>query len=98
LRYDTTTLNCEEPDNAVPGGRQYFTAKTSDDRYPLVAGENIAGGPETWNFEFDQSFWIQDSAGQTLEVVISLLEGGRYAVRSRAGEWPIAASGGWAVP
>lgn len=79
----------------VDGSRQYFTAKTDEGEYAKVAGDSVTGGPETWYFEFDQPFFLADREGRTLETEISFLRGGRYAVRYRAGEWPIQVTGGW---
>ncbi|MGH3474379.1 MAG: hypothetical protein ACRDOT_05625, partial [Aeromicrobium sp.] len=84
-------------DNAG-GGRQYLTARTEDGEFAKVAGEFINGGPETWYFEFDQPFWLADRSNRCLEATISLLEGGRYAVKFRDGEWPTEVTGGWSVP
>lgn len=77
----------------VGGGRQYFTAKLDNDEYARVTGDGITGGPETWHFEFDQLFWLDDRGDRCLEVTISLLEGGRYAVRYRPGTWPHSEAG-----
>lgn len=60
-----------------------------------MTGESISGGPETWHFEFDQPFWLADRRDRRLEMMISLLEGGRYAVTYRAGQWPSQVTGGW---
>lgn len=79
----------------VSGGRQYFTAQTDSSEYARVTGKEISGGPENWYFEFDQPFWLADGSYRCLEVSISLLEGGRYAVKHRAGHWPTQASDGW---
>ena len=79
----------------VNGGRQYFTAMLENDEYASVAGESVTGGPDTWHFEFDQTFWLGDRANRCLETTISLLVGGRYAVRYRPGEWPSGSGGGW---
>lgn len=79
----------------VGGGRQYFTAKTEGDEFAKAAGEGVSGGPETWYYEFDSPFLLADRSGRVLEVTISLLVGGRYAVRYRQGEWPDHQSGGW---
>lgn len=81
--------------DSVAGGRQYFTAKVDKGEYAKVTGESVSGGPETWMFEFDQPFWLADRGDRCLEVTISLLEGGRYAVKHRAGRWPNQPSGGW---
>jgi len=83
--------------DSVDGGRQYFTAKTYSDEYAKATGDCISGGPETWFFEFEKPFFLADLSNQVLEVVISPLVGGRYAVRSRAGVWPNKAIGGWAM-
>lgn len=79
----------------VDGGRQYFTAMTIHDEYAKVAGDGIDGGPETWYFEFDQPFLLGDRDGAAVEVEISLLAGGRYAVKYRDAEWPEEPTGGW---
>jgi hypothetical protein len=79
----------------VGGGRQYFTAKTVGDEYARATGNCISGGPETWYFEFDEPFWLADRDGRVLEVSISLLLGGRYAVKYRPGVWPSQGAGGW---
>lgn len=79
----------------IDGGRQYFTAKLPDDSYATVRGDSLSGGPETWHFEFDQPFWLADRYGRCLEVMISLLEGGRYAVKYRPGDLPVTSGGGW---
>jgi hypothetical protein len=79
----------------VSGGRQYFTAMVDDGKFARATGESISGGPETWYFEFDQPFLLADQSERCIEVEISLLEGGRYAVKSRHGDWPDGSSGGW---
>lgn len=80
----------------VSGGRQYFTAQTDEDEYARATGETITEGPETWHFEFDEPFYLADRGGRCLEVVISLLEGGRYAVKFRESTWPTPPTrGGW---
>lgn len=81
--------------DSVDGGRQYFTAKIGNGEYAKVTGETISKGPETWYFEFDQPFLLADLDDRCLEVTISLLKGGRYAVKYRAGEWPTQVTGGW---
>lgn len=78
------------------GPRQYFDAITATGERAKVAGPTITGGPETWHFEFDEPFLIADRSGVCREVMISQLEGGRYAVKHREGFWPSAeAAGGW---
>ncbi len=79
----------------IAGGRQYFTAWVSNGEFARVTGESISGGPETWGYEFDQTFFLADRDDRCLEVTISLLEGGRYAVKYRDGEWPSHPTGGW---
>lgn len=79
----------------VAGGRQFFTAKTESDEYAKATGDSITRGPETWHFEFDQPFLLADYAGHCIEVAISLLPGGRYAVKHRPGHWPSGVTGGW---
>jgi hypothetical protein len=82
--------------DSVDGGRQYFTAKTIDDDFADIRGESVTGGPETWYFEFDESFALRDPrSGSVLEVQISLLPGGKYSVKYRDGEWPHDSTGGW---
>lgn len=70
-------------DNVGDAGRYYFTAKTDDDEYAKATGDHITEGPETWHYELDQSFSLSDSRGNSVEVTISLLQGGRYGVRYR---------------
>ena len=77
------------------GGRQYFSVTVSNGEYAKVAGPSITQGPETWNFEFDEEFWLADRDGHCLEIQISPLVGGRYAVKYRDGEWPNPVAGGW---
>lgn len=79
------------------GGRQYFTAMTDADEYAKATGECISGGPETWHFEFDELFYLADRADRVLEATISLLLGGRYAVKYQPGVWPSQAAGGWGL-
>lgn len=80
----------------VAGGRQYFTAQLENGEYARVMGETISEGPETWHFEFDQPFLLADrNGGRCIEVTISLLVGGRYAVKHRPSIWPSGDSGGW---
>ncbi|CAJ1504178.1 hypothetical protein [[Mycobacterium] holstebronense] len=79
----------------VGGGRNYFTAKTSNDEYAKVAGDAITGGPESWYYETDTPFFLADYSGRCVEVEISVLQGGRYAVKYRPGSWPSGTPGGW---
>ncbi|PWF27300.1 hypothetical protein [Ancrocorticia populi] len=75
------------------GGRTYFTAQTANGEYAKATGDSIAGGPETWDYGLDQPFLLVDSSGNCVEVMIALLEGGRYAVKSKPGSWPITEAG-----
>ncbi len=77
------------------GGRQYFTAMVDNGEYARVTGDDLTGGPETWNFEFDQPFLLADRDERCFEVTISPLVGGRYGVRYRPGNWPSSETGGW---
>ena len=87
-------INARRDDEA--GGRQYFNATVSDGGHARVAGDTVSGGPEVWHFEFDQPFWLADrNDDHCLEVTISLLEGGRYAIKYRPGHWPTKSAGGW---
>jgi hypothetical protein len=79
------------------GGRQYFNAITLGDEHARAMGDCISGGPETWTFEFDEHFWLEDRRGSVLEMSISLLPGGRYGVRYRPGVWPSEPSGAWST-
>lgn len=79
----------------VAGGRQYFTAKTDNGEFAKATGESITEGPETWHYEPDQPFLLADSTGRCVEVEISILPGGRYAVKHRPGHWPSGVTGGW---
>lgn len=81
--------------DGVGGGRQYFTIKIDSGELARVTGEGVSGGPETWFFEFDQSFLLADSGERCLTLEISLLADGRYAVKHRAAEWPSSTGGGW---
>lgn len=78
----------------VAGGRQFFTAKVDNDEYASAIGPSVTQGPETYHFEFDEPFWLRDRGHRCLEVTISLLEGGRYAVKTRPGQWPTESEGG----
>lgn len=79
----------------VAGGRHYFTAMTDNDEYAKSTGDGITGGPQTWYYEPDQPFLLADSTGRCVEVEISILPGGRYAVKHRPGHWPSGETGGW---
>ncbi|MFC3275520.1 hypothetical protein ACFOE1_14525 [Agromyces mediolanus] len=79
----------------VAGGRQYFTAHVDGDEYATASGAEVTGGPETYYFEFDQPFLLADrTREQCVEATISLLVGGRYAVKYRKGQWP-SGGGAW---
>lgn len=79
----------------VAGGRHYFTAKTTDGGYAEARGPEVTEGPETWHYEPDQPFHLRDAtSGAVVEVTLSVLPGGKYAVKSRPGEWPTEATGG----
>jgi hypothetical protein len=80
--------------DSVHGGRQYFDAMLDNGERAKVRGKGISGGPETWAFEFEQPFLLADRADRCVEVMISPLAGGRYAVKYRPEDWPTAASGG----
>jgi len=83
-------------DNVGDAGRTYFTAMTASDEYARALGNCITGGPETWFYEPDQPFYLSDSTGETcVEMEISLLEGGKYGVRFRPGQWPQEGGGAW---
>lgn len=79
----------------VTGGRQYFTWMFENDEVAAVTGETITEGPETFHFEFDHAFFVKALDGRCLEVEISLLPGGSYAVKYRDGVWPSGSTGGW---
>jgi hypothetical protein len=79
----------------VDGGRQYVTVMLDNGDYAKVVGDDITGGTETWYFEFDQPFFVGDGADKTLEVMLSPLPGGQYAVKFRDGQWPDNSGGGW---
>jgi len=69
---------------------------TASDEYARALGNCITGGPETWFYEPDQPFYLSDSTGETcVEMEISLLEGGKYGVRFRPGQWPQEGGGAW---
>ncbi|WAC89702.1 hypothetical protein [Mycobacterium sp. Aquia_213] len=77
------------------GGRQYFTAKTDNGEVAQAKGEFITEGPATWHYVPDSPFWLADSTGRCVEVEISHLPGGCYAVNYRPGHWPTDLTGGW---
>jgi len=77
------------------GGRQYFNAMTDSEEVAKAIGKCISGGPEIWHFEFDEPFWLADRGDRVLEVIISLLIGGRYGVKYRPGVLPDRESGAW---
>jgi hypothetical protein len=80
----------------VGGGRQYFTAQLDNDEYATAIGSTITEGPETYHFEFDEPFLIASGSGQhCLEMTISLLAGGRYAIKWTPGTWPSDGNGPW---
>ncbi len=79
----------------VNGGRYYFTAKTLKDEYAMAQGEEISGDRETWSYELDQPFVLSDYDGNCVEVTISQLRGGRYAVRHRPTPCAPEETGGW---
>jgi hypothetical protein len=68
---------------------------TANGEYAQATGDCITGGTETWYYEFDQPFLLADGSGHCIEVVISLLKGGRYAVKYHPGVWPSGGTGGW---
>lgn len=70
------------------GGSQYFNAMLEDGTHARVIGEDITGGPEVFFFEFDQPFFLADREDRCIKVEISLLIGGRYAVKYRQAAWP----------
>ncbi|KDP89660.1 MULTISPECIES: hypothetical protein [Clavibacter] len=78
------------------GGRQYFTGKLENDEYATAMGPGISGGPDTWEYEYDQPFYMANIRGEhCIEVEISPLGGGRYAVKYRPGSWLNGGAGGW---
>jgi hypothetical protein len=79
----------------VNGGRQYFTAHVANGEIAEAAGAEITGGPDTFYFEYDQPFLLADHTRQhCIEATISLLPGGRYAVRFEKSQWP-SGGGAW---
>jgi hypothetical protein len=78
----------------VNGGRHCFDADTIDDESAQVTGASIEGGPGTWFFGPDQPFLLADYEGTCLEVEVSNIGRGRYAVKYRPGIWP-SGGGAW---
>jgi hypothetical protein len=68
---------------------------TLQDEYCRAHGDTLDGGPETFGFQFDQPFLLADADSNTLEIEISLVAGGRYAIRYREGSWPTGSAGAW---
>lgn len=90
---DFGTINPRRDD--VDGGRHYFTAVTADGGYAQARGPEISGGPETIYYEPDQPFFLRDAkTGAVVEVTLTVLPGGKYAVKSRPSEWPTEPTGG----
>lgn len=81
--------------DGVDGGRYYFTAKTLKDEYAMARGSEITGSRETWFYELDQPFVLSDYDDNCIEVIISQLLGGRYAVRHRIVLCQSLETGGW---
>lgn len=81
------------------GGRQFFTAYLDNNEYARATGASLTGGPQTWQFEFEEPFFLADRGDRCIEVEISLLTGGKYAVKYRPRQWPKGddAAGGWAL-
>lgn len=78
------------------GGRQYFTAQLGNGEYATATGPGIEDGPDTWQYEYEQPFHLANIRGEhCIEVEISPLEGGRYAVKYRPSSWPQGGTGGW---
>ncbi|WP_420097245.1 hypothetical protein [Brevibacterium sediminis] len=82
-------------DNVGPAGRYYFTATTLDGGYAVATGPEITDGPETYFYEVDSPFYLKDTGGNCIEVVVSLLAGGRYGVRYQKSTWPANEAGAW---
>ena len=76
-------------------GRYYFTATTLAGGYAEATGPAIKGGPETYFYEVDNPFYLKDTEKRCIEVVVSLLAGGRYGVRYKNSEWPIEEESAW---
>lgn len=84
-------------DNVGPGGRYYFTATTLNGGYATATGTAIEdeNGPETYFYEVDSPFYLKDTDGRCIEVVVSLLAGGRYGVRYQDSAWPSNEESAW---
>jgi|GEM_PF-1710761 hypothetical protein len=83
-------------DNVGTAGRYYFTAKTLNGGYATACGPEVTEGPETWFYEVDTPFHLKDTETEScIEVVISLLAGGRYGVRYRDSIWPTSEASAW---
>lgn len=82
--------------DAIGGGREWFSVKLNDDRLPSAIGEGLMGGPIPWYFVFDSSF-ILYTAQQAIEVEVSPLGEGRVSVRYAEVAVPEGAKslGGW---
>lgn len=68
---------------------------TENREFAAATGSDIEGGPETYHYMADSPFNLKDTAGNCIEVEISLLAGGRYSVRYRDGVWPVDNGGAW---
>ncbi|OHT54590.1 hypothetical protein [Mycobacteroides chelonae] len=88
-------INPRRDSESEAGVREYFTAKTESGEFAKATGESISGGPETWYYQPDSPFLLTGTTGPCIEVEISVLAGGRYAVRYRPGVWPGGETGGW---
>lgn len=84
-------------DNVGPAGRYYFTATTLNGGYATATGTAIEdeNGPETYFYEVDSPFYLKDTDGRCIEVVVSLLAGGRYGVKYQDSEWPFGEESAW---
>lgn len=78
----------------VGGGRSFFSAKLLDGRYAKATGSHLQGGPETWQFEYEEPFLLSDYEGNCIEVRISPLVG-QYGISFEPSEWPEAGRGAW---
>lgn len=82
-------------DNVGEAGRYYFTATTLNGGYATATGTAIEDGPETYFYEVDSPFYLKDTDGRCIEVVVSLLAGGRYGVRYQDSAWPSNEESAW---